>query len=1179
MAAVIPSPAEQPTLVPPTGAAPDTGPGTTVRYFGDYELLEEIARGGMGVVWKARQVSLQRMVALKMILAGALASEQDVRRFRQEAESAANLDHPNIVPIYEVGEQDGQQYFAMKLIEGASLAQRPERWRGKHREVARLLATVARAVHHAHQRGILHRDLKPGNVLVDAAGAPHVTDFGLARRIEGNKGLTQSGAIVGTPSYMAPEQARSEKGLTVGVDVYALGAILYELLTGRPPFQAATPVDTILQVLGEEPVPPRRLEPKAPRDLEVICLKCLRKEPGKRYSSAAELADDLERWLTGEPIKARPAGLVERAVKWVRRRPAVAGLLAGMVLVAAVGFGGILLSYREALRQRDLARHEAYAAMIGRVDGQFLGGDHAGAADALYRLVRDRFGPQERGWEYGYLCRRIEGTPLILRGHKEGVSAVAYSPDGTRIASAALGEPGEVKVWDAMSGAELATLRGHTKVVASVAFSPDGSRLASASDDATVKLWDAKSGREVATLRGHSHWVHSVCYGPDGTRLASASEDKTVKLWDAKSGAEIATLRGHTDRVNSVSYSPDGTRIASGSADKTVKLWDAKSGAEVLTLRGHTEQVLSVSYSPDGTRLASAAGDEKKPGEVKVWDARSGALIATLRGHTDWVSSVAYSPDGTRLVSASADQTVKLWDARSDAELATLRGYTPLVRSVCFSPDGTRLATAGGEWNQPGEVKVWDARMDTEPLTLRGHTGWVFSVAYSPDGTRIASGSGERGNSKPGEVKVWDARSGAQIATLRGHTGFVYSVAYSPDGTRLASASADDTVKVWDAKRGAELETIRKGDPALRKSSKSKGLERFSDSFLGTLSGHSTTWTVAAYSPDGTRLASDESGDNTIWLCDIRRGHIATLRGHTEGVYMMVFSPDGTRLASASGSEVKVWDARNGAEIATLRGHTGDVWSVAFSPDGTRLASASEDKAVKVWDATSGAELLSLRGHAGGVCSVAFSPDGTRLASGSKDGTVKVWDARFWDRQSGKSLPEGYDPWAEDSLRREALAPDWSGQDAADAEHKGDWFAAAFHRRRLAKLRPDDRLNQVRLSRAAWQLGRWQEARDVCDRLLARNPELAPAYLERARLRRAVGDRRGADADMLAAMALAAQSRTGWPDFALDEKQAGEKAAAAGDRARAREHFGLATLWQPADPRAGHPKGKEGNHE
>ena len=342
--------------------------GAKVRYFGDYELLEEIGRGGMGVVFKARQMSLKRMVAVKMILAGRLASETDLRRFHTEAEAAADLDHPNIVAIYEVGEHQGQHFFSMRLVEGEDLAARMS---ASHRAcpgtvAAGLVAKVARAVHYAHRRGLLHRDLKPGNILIDSKGEPHVTDFGLAKRLDTRATITLSATTVGTPSFMAPEQA-SGKALrpTTAVDIYSLGAILYFLLTQRPPFAAATLVDTLRSVVEDEPPSPRALDPDIDRDLETVCLKCLEKNPDRRYGSADALAEDLERWLRHEPIQARRVTVWERGMKWVRRKPAIAGLLAGLALVGALGSAGVAWQAKRARAERALRQIQKAEERLG----------------------------------------------------------------------------------------------------------------------------------------------------------------------------------------------------------------------------------------------------------------------------------------------------------------------------------------------------------------------------------------------------------------------------------------------------------------------------------------------------------------------------------------------------------------------------------------------------------------------------------------------------------------------------------------------------------------------------------------------------------------------------------------------------------------------------------------------
>jgi serine/threonine protein kinase len=657
-----------------------------------FQIMGVLGKGGMGIVYKARQTKLNRLVALKMILSGELAGEQELARFRLEAEAVARLQHPHIVQIHEIGEASTGPYFSLEYVEGGSLDKKINGTPLPARQAAQLVRTLARAMHAAHEQSIVHRDLKPQNVLLTAAGKPKITDFGLAKKLDGAKGQTQSGAIVGTPSYMAPEQAGGKKDIGPAADIYALGAILYELLTGRPPFKAETPLDTVLQVLSEEPVAPIKLNPKVPRDLETICLKCLQKDPGKRYASAEELAEDIQRFVEGRPIRARPVGGVERMWRWCRRNPVLSGLSATATMLLILAGVMTSISYFKA---KDVER-------LTGVNKQ-----KAGEAE------KEKLRAENALW--------INQAGRAWQQNREGnVTSVAISSDGRWIVSG--DSDGTVKVWDTGTAQGKLSLKGHSSSRhTSVAISSDDRRIVSGGRNGTVKVWDAATGQVQLTLRGQTGDITSVALSGDGRRIVSGStaywdgnakveHPGTVKVWDAATGKEKLTLRGHTGNVTSVAISGDGRRIVSGSnSDRnprvehpgTVKVWDAATGKEQLTLTtGHVLLGYSVAISGDGRRIVS--GSEFRP--PKVWDAATGQELRTLTGHTFGVESVAISRDGRRIVTGGVDKTVKVWDAATGQALRTLTGHTWNVRSVAISSDGRWIVSASTDG-----IRFWDA--------------------------------------------------------------------------------------------------------------------------------------------------------------------------------------------------------------------------------------------------------------------------------------------------------------------------------------------------------------------------------------------------------------------------------------------------------------------------------------
>jgi WD40 repeat protein len=1031
--------------------------------FGDYQLLEELGRGGMGVVFKAHQIGLHRPVALKMILAGHLASVADVQRFRAEAEMGASLNHPHVVPIYEIGEHQGQHFFSMKLMESGSLANQIQegRWklrdRQEQRKAAQLIATIARAVEHAHQRGLLHRDLKPGNILFDQDERPHVSDFGLSKRVqpvaEGEPATgasrTVSGLVVGTPSYMAPEQATAPRSITTAADVYSLGAVLYELLAGKAPFQGETPIETLLHVARVEPPPPRSLNSLIDRDLETIALKCLEKDPRGRYVSAAALAGDLERWLAGEPILARPAGLLERTAKWSKRRPAHAALSALVAVVLLAGIGSLVWNWQAAeAAKRENAQRAAQEAVEKRLEtarADQEARDKRRLAAKLYfkniALARLEFADNNllranellsecdadlRGWEWHFLDRYFHPEVMTLRQHTTGVVSLAFSTDGDRLVSLSSvmhnrrvyddvlghrkptttsmqGAGGAIRIIRTSDGRELLRVDPKADLVCCVALSPDGKAVACSgstpSENGFIKVFDAHNGAERFTMASHSGPVRSIAYSPQGQYLASGGDDGMAKLWDTKTGKLVRTIAARDSSITSlgaIGFSPDGKHLAGALTEAaTVRIWDTVAGRQVRELRGHTGNVTHLVFSPDGGRLATASEDRM----VKVWNMETGRELLTLVGHTDGVASVAFSPDGQRLVSAGYDNTIRVWDSASGLLCFTLAGHNRAVLDVAYSPDGNRIATASLD----DTIKLWSAREGHAAIALRTAGGIAGSLAFSPDGRHVAGRCGQRSE----DVVVLDAATGAGLRSFKGHEKQITMVAYAPDGKRLASVSLDNTVRVWDILTGHAVHTLR----------------------LGPRSSAGTTYQGLAFNSDGKRIAA-AGGEEAIKVWDANTGQL--LHDFHEGARSLAFSPDARRLACAGPNGLKVHDAVAGAEIYAVKG---DFDFVLFSPDGTRLialgtgglkileaatgklerevrsrpgqrsdlAAISPDgrrlaligarDVIRLLDTSSWEEALALPGHAASVLGVAFSPDGHRIASSDLEGVMSFWDA------------------------------------------------------------------------------------------------------------------------------------------------------------------------------------------
>jgi WD40 repeat protein len=992
--------------------------------IGDCELLEELGQGGMGRVYRAWQRKPGRFVALKVFRPGIPIQEADRLRFRTEAEAAGRLDHPNIVPVYEVGEHERQPYLVMRYIAGGPLSGHLQRFRGDSRATAGLVVELARALDHAHQHGVLHRDLKPGNVLLewrhgaDGAPIPHITDFGLARLLDQESGITKTGELLGTPSYMAPEQAGGQSAaITTATDVYGLGAIFYAMLTGRPPFAGSAVLDTLELVKGREPDPPRLLNACVERDLETICLKCLSKDPRRRYGSALALAEDLENWLSNRPITARPVSHRERLIKWVRRHPAALAFasVASMAIVASLVASmwhshvlGVALAESDHLRREGLEREAnlrdfLYVADMRLAKEAWDSGDLPHLAELLEHH-RPTLETDRRGFEWHWLNWCLGSRTATLNAHDGGLLCASVSPDDRYLVTG--DRKGAVKVWSLANRQLVTNLVGHSNEVHRAIFSPDSSVLATCSSDGSVRLWDVPAWKQRECLFGHKGTVTSIAFSPEGKLLASVGRDFQVILRELPSGRPARAWAAHRSVIQDVHFISEDSLVTL-SSDRVAKFWKVSDGSEqthcrydfdplclahdtetkMLATAGYGNHVAvcsdrpngertfdfpvgwtarALAYSPDGGQLAAVCDS----GMLRLWQMAPGGRAPrwwrTIHRGAGNGRAATFARHGSLLLTGGEeDGTVDFWDPVRLSGWKVIPSIPSAVRNIAVLADGRPVSV------HSGQICLWDpeaCRIDRN-LPLQGG---AHITAFSPCGLFVATA---RWNQSDPTCRLWQMNPWRELVSLD-HGAGISALAFSPDGRLLATAGENDCIRIWDIPSGTLRSSIASGFSSILsvafapggRSLVVAGRARNVFAELWELQGNKP---LARFT-DGRPLPDPAESNFTPVLPE----------EYKRGAIVLAISSDGSLLAAGCRDGIiRLWDIATGEPRNSLSAHTGPLLHLAFAQDGRTIASIGDDHVLKLWHTKTGQRLFNMDYQNYTLAGLAFSRDGRLLVA------------------------------------------------------------------------------------------------------------------------------------------------------------------------------------------------------